>query len=328
MSSASAPPVAAAPSPAASGSTATSSRSTAPHGTRGAIGDFGAPRNGGRVHEGFDITGACGTPLVVARGGKVAKVGYDPRLYGNFVLINGRKSDENELLRAPDRADAAAQGRARQDRRRASARIGQTGNAAGTPCHLHFAAPPARNASSTPSRSCVTGTPTAERRRACRPPAPDASQSSLRLQYIGPSQLLQKPREGAEASSLIPSEFSRNSLIKGVVRTRGMIGVLGLIVVLAPGPRQAARADRRGRAPAGSPSRSLSRPLVRLLRRHVRAGLLPRDGLAAQLADRRIGARDGLDRPGQRRRRTRPGGVVFTGRHGPEGSRAARSRST
>ena len=46
------------------------------------------------MHEGFDITGACGTPLVVARGGKVAKVGYDPELYGNFVLIDGRKTNE------------------------------------------------------------------------------------------------------------------------------------------------------------------------------------------------------------------------------------------
>ena len=32
-----------------------------PHGTRGPIGEFGAPRDGGRTHEGFDITAACGT---------------------------------------------------------------------------------------------------------------------------------------------------------------------------------------------------------------------------------------------------------------------------
>src|SRR5262249_49947868 len=34
-----------------------------PHGARGPVGDFGAPRNGGRVHKGFDITARCGTPL-------------------------------------------------------------------------------------------------------------------------------------------------------------------------------------------------------------------------------------------------------------------------
>ena len=107
------------------------------HGTRGPIGSFGAPRNGGRVHEGFDITGACGTPLVVARGGKVAKVGYDPALYGNFVLINGRKTNESYFyahliapspLRKGDHVKTGA----------GVGRIGQTGNAAGTPCHLHF----------------------------------------------------------------------------------------------------------------------------------------------------------------------------------------------
>jgi len=107
------------------------------HGTRGPIGDFGAPRNGGRVHEGFDITGACGTPLVVARGGKVAKVGFDPELYGNFVLINGRKSDESYFY-----AHLVAPTPLREGERVATGaevgRIGQTGNAAGTPCHLHF----------------------------------------------------------------------------------------------------------------------------------------------------------------------------------------------
>jgi murein DD-endopeptidase MepM/ murein hydrolase activator NlpD len=107
------------------------------HGTRGPIGDFGAPRNGGRVHEGFDITGACGTPLVVARGGKVAKTGYDPDLYGNYVLINGRKTNDSYFyahliaptsLREGEHVKTAAE----------VGRIGQTGNAAGTPCHLHF----------------------------------------------------------------------------------------------------------------------------------------------------------------------------------------------
>ena len=33
-----------------------------PHGTRGAVGQFGAPRNGGRVHKGFDVTASCETP--------------------------------------------------------------------------------------------------------------------------------------------------------------------------------------------------------------------------------------------------------------------------
>lgn len=108
-----------------------------PHGTRGAIGAFHAPRNGGRIHEGFDITGACGTPLLAARGGIVAKTGYDPVLYGNYVLIDGAKTAQDyfyaHLISTPEVAEGA-----RVFTGQEVGRIGQTGNAAGTPCHLHF----------------------------------------------------------------------------------------------------------------------------------------------------------------------------------------------
>src|SRR3954468_10095476 len=46
-----------------------------PHGNRGGIGEFGAPRSGGRTHEGFDIVAACNTPLVAVRNGKVLRSG-------------------------------------------------------------------------------------------------------------------------------------------------------------------------------------------------------------------------------------------------------------
>ncbi len=108
-----------------------------PHGTRGAIGEFGAPRSGGRVHEGFDVTADCGTPLLAARGGKVQKVGYDPALYGYYVLIDGRKTSQDYFyahLIAPPAVG-------RHDRVKTAqyvGRVGKTGNAASTPCHLHF----------------------------------------------------------------------------------------------------------------------------------------------------------------------------------------------
>ncbi len=108
-----------------------------PHGTRGAIGDFHAPRNGGRIHEGFDITGACGTPLVAARGGTVAKAGYDPVLYGNYVLIDGLKTGQDYFYAHMVEPSEVPQG-GRVHTGQELGRIGQTGNAAGTPCHLHF----------------------------------------------------------------------------------------------------------------------------------------------------------------------------------------------
>lgn len=108
-----------------------------PHGTRGAIGEFGAPRSGGRVHEGFDITADCGTRLVAIRGGEIRDVGYDPVLYGHHLLIDGRETKRDffysHLIAAPPFAEGAevATGEA-------VGRVGQTGNAASTPCHLHF----------------------------------------------------------------------------------------------------------------------------------------------------------------------------------------------
>jgi murein DD-endopeptidase MepM/ murein hydrolase activator NlpD len=59
------------------------------HGVRGAIGIYHAPRSGSRIHEGFDITADCGAKLVAVRNGRVLSRGFDPVLYGNYLLIHG-----------------------------------------------------------------------------------------------------------------------------------------------------------------------------------------------------------------------------------------------
>lgn len=108
-----------------------------PHGSRGAIGDFGAPRSGGRVHEGFDITADCGTRLVASRGGTIRDVGYDPVLYGYYVLIDGRETGRDffysHLIAPPPVRDGEEVVTGQT-----VGAVGQTGNAASTPCHLHF----------------------------------------------------------------------------------------------------------------------------------------------------------------------------------------------
>jgi murein DD-endopeptidase MepM/ murein hydrolase activator NlpD len=108
-----------------------------PHSARGAIGEFGAPRSGGRTHEGFDELADCGTPLIAARGGRVAKAGFDPVLFGWFVLIDGRKTKRDYFYsHLRDRPLVAKKERVRTGER--IGRVGQTGNARSTPCHLHF----------------------------------------------------------------------------------------------------------------------------------------------------------------------------------------------
>lgn len=109
----------------------------APHGVRGYIGEFGAPRVDGRTHEGFDITGSCGSPLVAVRSGRILKTGYDPELYGNYVVLKGAEEHRTYKYSHLKKPAAVNEGQRVSAGRRLGS-IGQTGNAAGTPCHLHF----------------------------------------------------------------------------------------------------------------------------------------------------------------------------------------------
>jgi murein DD-endopeptidase MepM/ murein hydrolase activator NlpD len=108
-----------------------------PHWTRGPIGEFGAPRDGGRTHEGFDIVAPCGARLVAVRTGRVLRRGFDPVLYGNFLLIHGQ-GEHRSYFYAHMRRPATVR---RGDRVWAGERVGEvgrTGNARTVGCHLHF----------------------------------------------------------------------------------------------------------------------------------------------------------------------------------------------
>jgi murein DD-endopeptidase MepM/ murein hydrolase activator NlpD len=108
-----------------------------PHGTRGPIGEFGAPRSGGRTHEGFDIVAACGTPLVSVATGRVRRRGYDPVLYGNYLLIHGQGEHRSFLYAHMLRPSRVHRG----DRvwtGEPVGIVGETGNARTVGCHLHF----------------------------------------------------------------------------------------------------------------------------------------------------------------------------------------------
>jgi murein DD-endopeptidase MepM/ murein hydrolase activator NlpD len=108
-----------------------------PHGLRGAVGEFGAARNGGRVHEGFDLTAGCGTELVAVTSGRVARRGYDPVLYGNYLLIHGQGEWRSYFYAHLPRSAPVRRGERVWEGQRVGA-VGETGNAVGTGCHLHF----------------------------------------------------------------------------------------------------------------------------------------------------------------------------------------------
>jgi peptidoglycan LD-endopeptidase LytH len=107
------------------------------HGVRGAIGEFHAPRNDGRIHEGFDVTAACGARLVAVRNGRVLRRGFDPLLYGNYLLIYGEGERRSYFYAHLSRPAAVRRGQRLWEGEPVGL-VGETGNAAGTGCHLHF----------------------------------------------------------------------------------------------------------------------------------------------------------------------------------------------
>lgn len=107
------------------------------HGIRGHVGEFGAGRTGGRTHEGFDVTAACGTPLVAVRAGTILKKSHDAKLKGHYVVLKGEGERRTYLYAHLIRSAPVRKGqKVRAGRRLGS--VGQTGNAASTPCHLHM----------------------------------------------------------------------------------------------------------------------------------------------------------------------------------------------
>jgi murein DD-endopeptidase MepM/ murein hydrolase activator NlpD len=108
-----------------------------PHGVRGGVGAYHAPRSGGRINEGFDITAGCGTPLVAVRNGRVLALAYDPVLYGNYLLLHGEGEERSYFYAHLPRPAPVRRGERIWEGERVGA-VGESGNAAGLGCHLHF----------------------------------------------------------------------------------------------------------------------------------------------------------------------------------------------
>lgn len=97
---------------------------------------FGAPRSGGRSHEGNDIMAPDGTPLFAVDDGE-ARFGTDP-LGGN--IVNLFAPDGTRYYYAHLQAfENASPGMRRTVRAGETlGTVGRTGNAATTPPHVHF----------------------------------------------------------------------------------------------------------------------------------------------------------------------------------------------
>ena len=69
--------------------------------------------------------------------GRVTRRGYDPVLYGNYLLIHGQGERRAYFYAHLPRAAPVHPGERVLEGQRVGA-VGETGNAVGTGCHLHF----------------------------------------------------------------------------------------------------------------------------------------------------------------------------------------------
>ena len=106
------------------------------HRYREGEGEFGAARPG-RIHQGKDVWAPCGARLLAARGGRVARAGYDPRLYGHFAVIDGRGTS-TDLFYVHMAGPAAADEGDRIRNGERIGRVGRSGNAQSVGCMLHL----------------------------------------------------------------------------------------------------------------------------------------------------------------------------------------------
>ncbi len=79
----------------------------------------------------------CGTPVVAARGGRVQARGFDPELYGNWVVIDARGTSADYRYAHFLRPASARDGERDRTGGRV-ARVGRTGNARSVGCQLHL----------------------------------------------------------------------------------------------------------------------------------------------------------------------------------------------
>jgi murein DD-endopeptidase MepM/ murein hydrolase activator NlpD len=95
------------------------------------VDSWGAPRSGGRAHEGVDMMSAYGTPEIAITSGTITYAGYSS-LGGNVMYLSG---DDGNLYIYIHSATQLSGGHVRAGQQIGT--VGDTGNAAGNP-HLHF----------------------------------------------------------------------------------------------------------------------------------------------------------------------------------------------
>jgi murein DD-endopeptidase MepM/ murein hydrolase activator NlpD len=98
---------------------------------------WGAPRGGGRVHEGQDIFAEEGTPIYAATSGYIYRIGKGSPLGGNTITVVVAGGHRHYYAHLQGFSEEIREGQA-VTTDTLLGYVGKTGNAATTPPHLHF----------------------------------------------------------------------------------------------------------------------------------------------------------------------------------------------
>jgi peptidoglycan hydrolase-like protein with peptidoglycan-binding domain len=104
------------------------------HNFGGKAARFGAPRSG-HTHQGHDVLGACGLPLLAAQGGRVKVVAYQAGGAGYYVVITSAINGTDTVYMHLSQPSFLVEGQTIYTGQ-GLGNVGQTGAASG--CHLHF----------------------------------------------------------------------------------------------------------------------------------------------------------------------------------------------
>lgn len=97
------------------------------------IDSWGYPRSGGRTHEGTDMMAAEGAPVVAITSGTITYSGWGDTA-GNWLVLSG--NDGNSYWYLHNRENLTSGGPVKVGEQIAT--VGNSGNAAGGPTHVHF----------------------------------------------------------------------------------------------------------------------------------------------------------------------------------------------
>lgn len=106
---------------------------------------WGAPRSGGRSHQGVDMMASYGTPVAAITSGSITFAGYGSSA-GNWQILSG--DDGHQYWYMHNQSNIVTGGRVRVGQQIAT--VGDTGNATGVP-HLHFEYHPGGGAAVNPT---------------------------------------------------------------------------------------------------------------------------------------------------------------------------------